>query len=91
MKKRNNIANINNISNNFILKSIFINLDYKTVLKLVKINKNLQIRLGINIENYKDKSDFPKYGYMKEKKLIKKGEKKYNERIKQINELIASY
>ena len=71
MKKRNNIANINNISNNFILKSIFINLDYKTVLKLVKINKNLQIRLGINIENYKDKSDFPKYQYMKETKLIK--------------------
>jgi len=47
-----------NISSNNILKNIFLYIKYTTSLKLIKNNKSLQIKLGINIENYKDYSDF---------------------------------
>ena len=62
MKKINKI-NINLINSDYILKSIFTNIDYRGILKIVRINKRIQNRLGINLENYKKISDFPKYGY----------------------------
>ena len=47
-----------NISSNYILKIIFLYIKYNTSLKLIKNNKSLQTKLGFNIENYKDYSDF---------------------------------
>ena len=62
-------TNINKIKSNYILKSLFSYISYKKILKLVKINKNLQSRLGIKLENYSYKLNFPKYVYIKEKKV----------------------
>ena len=62
----NNKTNIDKISNKFILKSLFSYLNYKDILRLVKYNKKLQNNLGFNLENYKKKSSFPKYEYIKE-------------------------
>lgn len=46
-----NRADINKISNKYILKSIFEYLDYQYILKLLNYNKKLQNKIGINIEN----------------------------------------
>ena len=59
----NNKTYIFKISNNYILKSLFTYLYYKDILKLANYNKKLQNALGINLENYKNKSGFPKYQY----------------------------
>ena len=67
-----NEQSILNISNTYILKSIFCYIDYQSILKLVKYNKELQNRLGIEIENYKNRANYPKYNLIK-----KKIEKKY--------------
>ena len=47
-----------NISSNCILKSLFLNLKYNTILKLIKYNKTLQKKLEIGLKNYKDYTDF---------------------------------
>ena len=47
-----------NISSNYILKHIFLYIKFNTSLKLIKYNKSLQTKLGINIINYKEYSDF---------------------------------
>ena len=67
----NNKTNIDKISNNYILKSLFSYLNYKDILRLVKYNKKLQNNLGFNLENYKMKSSFLKYEYTKETKTYK--------------------
>ena len=67
----NNKTNIFKISNNYILKSLFTYLYYKDILKLANYNKKLQNALGINLENYKNKSGFPKYQYRMETKTGK--------------------
>ena len=54
-------SNIFNIKSNYNLKLIFSYLDYQYILKLVKYNKRLQNKLGINIENDKNNSTNPKY------------------------------
>ncbi len=59
-----NNAEISRIKSDYILKSIFSNIDYKRILKLIKYNKSLQNRLGISLENYKNKSDFPKFEFL---------------------------
>ena len=46
------------ISSNYILKNIFLYIKYNTSLKIIKNNKSLQTKLEINIQNYKDYSDF---------------------------------
>ena len=64
-------TNINKIKSNYILKSLFSYINYQNILKLVKINKNLQSRLGIKLENYSYKLNFPEYVYIKEKRVEK--------------------
>ena len=56
-KKDNNKALLSNIKSNYILKTIFSYLKYNYILKLIKNNKSLQNKLGINKQNYKDYSD----------------------------------
>ena len=48
-----NKGDINKITNNYILKSLFAYLKYEKLLKLVNNHKGLQNRLGINLQNYK--------------------------------------
>ena len=64
-----NSADICKISNTYLLKSLFAYLDYQYILKLLKNNKNLQNKLGINIENYKKESNCQNYQYEKTKDL----------------------
>ena len=64
-----NETNILKIKNEYIIKSLFSFIEYNNILKLIKNNKSLQNKLGINIDNYKNKSDFPKYEY--DEKTIK--------------------
>ena len=52
------------ISSEFCLKTVFSYVDYKTTLKLIKNNKNLQNKLGIDLQNYKTESN---YGYIERK------------------------
>ena len=61
-----NRADINKISNKYILKSIFEYLDYQYILKLLNYNKKLQNKIGINIENYKKEQN---YQYVKRRNL----------------------
>jgi len=70
---RLNKADINNVSNNYVLKIIFSNIDYKRILKIIKDNNQLKYRLGIDLNNYKNLSDMPKYEYIHQ-------EKEYNRR-----------
>lgn len=62
-----NEQSILNISNIYNLKSIFCYIDYPSILKLVKYNKELQNRLGIEIENYNNRANYPKYNLIKKK------------------------
>ena len=59
---------LSNIKSDYILKQIFSFVNYGHILKLVKINKNLQDHLGINIENYKKRSS---YQYKITRKILK--------------------
>ena len=68
-------ADISRISNNEILKSVFLNLNSKRILQIVQKNKNLQKKLGINIEHYKSRSDLPKYEYIQEKSILVKNKR----------------
>ena len=63
-------ADISNIKSEYNIKEIFSYLDYPYILKLLKKNKNLQNRLGLSLENYKNKYETKKYEYIKETKLI---------------------
>ena len=62
-----NSVDITKIHNTYNLKSVFEYLDYKYILKLIKNNKNLQNKLEISINNYKN---FQNYQYMKKKVII---------------------
>ena len=46
------------IQSEYCLKTIFANIDYNYILKLIKNSKNFQRKLGINIQNYKKKSNY---------------------------------
>ena len=67
-----NRGDINKITNNYILKSLFAYLKYDKILKLVNINKGLQNRLDINLDNYKEIFNFPKYEYTKYERTFEK-------------------
>jgi len=67
-----NKASINRISNKNILKLLFSFLKYKKFLKLVRNNKGLQKRLDINLNNYKEISEFPKYEYINSVEIVGK-------------------
>ena len=56
------------IKSKYILKSIFSFINYNRNLKLIKLNKQLQINLGLNIENYKKQTN---YQYLTCQKLWK--------------------
>ena len=71
-----NNADISSIKSEYNLKEIFAYLDYSHILKLLKNNKNLQNRLGLTLDNYKNKFETKKYEYIK--KSILKTNKKYN-------------
>ena len=70
--KTDKINIINKISNDYILKSLFLYINYAQTLKLIQKNKNLQNRLGVKLENYKKLSNFPNYEYIKESQVIEK-------------------
>ena len=56
-KKNTNINNQNllmKIKSKYILKQIFDNLEYDIFLKIIKYNQNMQERLEININHYRD-------------------------------------
>ena len=63
-----NKSKLSKISNDYNLKSIFSYLDSKYVLKLILKNKEIQIRLGVKLENYKIYSNYPKYEFQTKKK-----------------------
>ena len=46
------------INSEYILKQIFSLIDYDQILKLVKNNKSLQNRVGIDIINYKQRTSY---------------------------------
>lgn len=61
-------ADIFKISNNYILKGLFGYIDDSIyILKLVKYNKRLKGKLNLNIQNYINNSNLPKYSFLKEK------------------------
>ena len=64
---------LSKISSKYSLKTIFTYADYNLILKLVKNNKKLQNKLGINIQNYKIKTN---YQYIKRKIVISNDPKK---------------
>ena len=70
--KTQNKTDINKIKNIYILKSLFYYLDYPYFLKLIKKNKRLRNKLNINIQNYKDIAEYPKYEYTKSTSVIQK-------------------
>ena len=49
--KNNN--SLKNIKSKYILKEIFDNLEYKKLLEIIKYNKNFQLKLNIEINDYK--------------------------------------
>ena len=70
-----NNVNILKIKSDYIIKSLFSFIEYDKVLKLIKNNKTLQNKLGFNIENYKYKSDPPRYEYTEKVQMIKNNTK----------------
>jgi len=70
IKKNNDRNMLLNISSKYILKNIFLYIKYNTSLKIIKNNKSIQTKLEININNYKDYSDF-EYISKKEEITIK--------------------
>ena len=50
--------NILAIKSKYNLKSIFAMVDYDRLLKIIKYNKKVKKCLGINIINYKERSDY---------------------------------
>ena len=83
-------ANVSNIKSTYNLKTLFSYIDYKKILKLIKYNKNLQKRLGLNIDNYKNKSDFPKYEYTKETQIVSRYYKHRKGSEKEITKFLVS-
>lgn len=81
-----NNTKITNIKNNYVLKSLFCYFDYQYILKLIRNNKNLQSRLGITLDNYKNKSDSLKYAYIKNTRISKHyiNNRKMPEKVKQV-------
>ena len=63
-------GDINKVKSDYILKSLFSYISYNKILSLIKNNKNIQTRLGITLEHYSYKLDYPKYVYTKEKKVL---------------------
>ena len=66
-----NNTDITKIKSDYVLKSLFCYIDYPYILKLSKNNKNLQNRLGLTFENYKNKSDSLKYEYIQKTRISK--------------------
>ena len=56
---------LDNTKSPYILKYLFSFLEEMIKLKLIKYNKNLQNKLDISIENYKEIVEYPKYEYHK--------------------------
>ena len=60
LKNINEIKNNNlllNISSKYVLKNIFLYLNYECILKLIRYNKHIQNRIGINKKNYNNYSN----------------------------------
>ena len=51
-KKESNL--LNNIKNKYILKNLFEYLTHEKLLNVIKYNKDIQNKLNINIDTYKD-------------------------------------
>jgi mRNA-degrading endonuclease RelE of RelBE toxin-antitoxin system len=63
-----NKSKLSKISNDYNLKAIFSFLDSQYLLKLIQKNKEIQNKLGVNLENYKIYSNYPKYQFSTKKK-----------------------
>ena len=44
---------LENVKSSYILKLFFMNIYERKKLKLIKYNKNIQIKIDVNIKNYK--------------------------------------
>ena len=62
---------LNNISSNYCLRGLFSYLKYNDLLKFIKTNKELQKKLGINVDNFKSETNFD---YFRRKSTIIKNE-----------------
>ena len=87
----NNNTDITKIRNNYILKSLFSYINSKNILKLVQKNKNLQNRLNINIENYKNKFEFPKYKFDISKNIVEKPNERYKQYCGKIEDFFGVF
>ena len=57
LKQKNNIYNLREIRNKYIIQQIFEHLNQKIFLKIIKYNKNIQDKLDINQNDYKTYCD----------------------------------
>ena len=51
---KNNVKGELNVKSNYILKKIFVNLQKKRLLQIIRYNKNIQKRINININDYEE-------------------------------------
>ena len=55
--KKVQVERIKNIKSAYILQIIFGTMEYKRILEIIKYNKNIQYKLNINLNHYKDYSE----------------------------------
>ena len=57
IKSKNKLINMINIKSDYFLQKLFDNIQQRISLKIIKCNMNIQKRLNVNINNYKDFSE----------------------------------
>ena len=81
-----NEGKLSNISSEFCFKKVFSFVNYKTTLKIVKNNREIQNKLGINLQNYKTESS---YSYIERKIRMASGQSAYDSSFQGISLLIT--
>ena len=81
-----NDEKLSKISSEFCLKKVFSYLNYKTTLQIAKNNRELQKKLGINLQNYKTESN---YGYVERKIRMASGQSAYDASFQSMSLLIT--
>ena len=67
---------LSNIRSNYILKEICSFISYHKILKIINYNKEIQSKLSLKIDDYKNESNSPKYDYIQ---VIRKYRKEEND------------